>query len=190
MSREPKIHCHDELIKSPFRLAAPIAWEPFADGTIRCTFCGSLNPLMVVDLFEKGVKISLDAADRKYGYLHKVYVNGIPCDKAGEEYVIGQRSGGEVTEMTPGAEFKATCNHIGCRQHGYWQVPIKSHHPAVLTGKLYLDHAKDLDAVQLDRFSKMLEHHLRVALWLSPEDGALMIGSPSMKGSSLPKGSL
>ena len=183
------IRCHSDHPMASVSKYPTSSWEPFQDGVHRCTFCGSVDPMELVELFEKGVPLILEPADRKYGYLHKIYVGGIPCPKAGELHKISSVSGPHVTADTPGAVFVSTCSHEDCREHGYWEKATMAARGTVIPqAKLYLDHAKDLDPMQLDRFSKVLEHYLRFAMWLSPEDGALIMGGMSLKGSALPKG--
>lgn len=61
------------------------------DGMRGCSYCGSMHPQDLYDLKDLST-LSLSWADFKYGYPHKLYVNGIPNPMAGQEVASGSRS--------------------------------------------------------------------------------------------------
>lgn len=180
MTDRPAIRCHDGEVSPVFKYS-DAAWQPFDDGLVRCSYCGSVDPLHLVKLFEDGVQLSVEMADQKYGFPHKIYVGGLPCPKAGEPHVTSSVAGGDITAETPGASFHPTCGHADCTEHGFWEV--KKHEPrraTVSQAKFYLWHLEDLSAEDLERFSRFLEHHLRRAVWRDAD--GMLIGPVDKKG--------
>lgn len=110
-------------------LMPPVHWRPAEalrpDGyqgvpMRTCSFCGSGHPADVVRALAAGAKFC--AADWKYGWPHKFYLDGIQNPIAGQQIIVGSKSNGRNVEYIRGRALPKT--------HGKW----------------YNIHLRDLDA--------------------------------------------
>ncbi len=70
----PDITCHTHEPHVP-ELSAD-TWIDRGGGVRRCSFCGSLSPEDLVEL-AKRPGVSVELADMKYGFPHKLYLHGV-----------------------------------------------------------------------------------------------------------------
>lgn len=130
--------CHDN--ERAAHLFGPTAWRaplgdrggPYDENYRRCSFCGSIHPEDLASALEAGARMSL--ADKKYGYLHKFYVE-MPNPKSGKECVVGSRSG---PGLPKGGE------------------PIVGVASATMTAKFYTQHLHDLAPDAFDTLAKLI----------------------------------
>jgi hypothetical protein len=132
----------------------PGPWMNNTEPCWRCWFCGSMPPDQLAAAIKAGATVSW--ADRKYGWPHKVYVEGVPNQFAGQLEIRGSTSTGR---RPSDAEIEASKNdeHMGPwheYQDGYdsrtgkpvmsWRRLDKPK-PAAATsgGKFYTVHLKD-----------------------------------------------
>lgn len=74
-----------------------------------CSYCGSINPDDLLDL-SKTNDLLFEVADWKYGWPHKIYVEGIPNKVAGKTVNIGSRTEkGKTVKLKGKAPTSAHC---------------------------------------------------------------------------------
>ena len=96
------IHCHDG---DPQGAIFDHSWrppqldrEPYGEPFRSCAWCGSIHPddlLALADVHP----LTGEMADRKYGWPHKVYIDGIPNPHAGVDVWTGERSIGSRPKL-------------------------------------------------------------------------------------------
>jgi len=98
MNFPPVPTCHHQSGEPMYRGLDKAEWRPPREGgepyfeTFRtCWYCGSINPEDLVR-FSKEHTLKMDLADRKYGYPHKMYVEGIPNKVFGQTVKTGIHS--------------------------------------------------------------------------------------------------
>lgn len=69
--------------------------SPYEPTYRTCWFCGSIHPEDLWHLLTDGAPIEVHRADRKYGWPHKFYIEGIPNPIAGDMAEMGFRSMGK-----------------------------------------------------------------------------------------------
>lgn len=114
-------------------------------GSLRgCNYCGSMHPADLAAAIKAGAKLS--AADRKYGWPHKFYVDGVPNPHAGMLESRVSQSHPPQQEIDAGKWVQIPDGFD--RQTG---EPVfrwaKAGEPAAATtsGKFYTEHLQDAD---------------------------------------------
>lgn len=151
--------------------------EPCGEPFRSCSYCGSIHPEDLIKLLKAGA--TLHGADWKYGWPHKFYVEGIPNPQAGKQVNVGGVVGPDITSTTPGAVFRSTCGHQGCKEHGYWQKPFIELAPLTTRAKFYNEHLKDCLDELFAELAPLLELHAGIK-WSRDSEGKLHYGSPSV----------
>lgn len=98
----PLCHDDDPQAQQYAGLDIDVGWRdpkrteamPYAPTYRTCWFCGSIHPEDLWHLLTDGTPIEVHRADRKYGWPHKFYVDGIPNPIAGDMAETGFRSMG------------------------------------------------------------------------------------------------
>jgi hypothetical protein len=122
----------ERLWKNPDLLSEPAA-HPYR----RCSGCGSIHPQdLLAFLREDGV--TLETADWKYGYPHKIYVEGIANPLHGKKVIIGSRHQNGKSFVVVGDAPKHT-----------W-------------AKFYVIHLRDLEEETFAPLTKLLEQKVRI----------------------------
>ncbi len=119
---KPTIH----VVNAVFHIARDICWrQPRVDqkmgevATFRtCSYCGSIHPADLLAALSIG-KATLHGSDWKYGYPHKLYVEGMPNLFEGEQ-------------CERGSSYKDGVS-----------TPILGKPPAFIHGKFYTEHFLD-----------------------------------------------
>lgn len=117
--------CHYQNGEPHVPVAGPDRWvEPRIDEKYgitetfrRCNYCGSMHPEDFVKAMEAGA--TTEVADMKYGFPHKLYLDGIRNPTAGQECQVG-------TQWKDGVE-----------------TPLRGKAPQFLAAKFYTDHVWD-----------------------------------------------
>lgn len=168
--------CHDsdgtaaQFGPAPWRQPRPRQGpgDPYAATYRTCGYCGSIHP---ADLLEAAARFPLtwEVADWKYGWPHKIYVDGLPNLAAGQEvhdYTYGQREN-LVQRAVPGFEPERT------DWHGFegWRVVsgIRTA-PATLQAKWYNIHLRDLDGDTFTAVADLIATRTRVR-FIADEQG-------------------
>ncbi len=109
-------------------------WKPAQDehNYRRCDFCGSMNPEDLLGFIDRGEVRRVEMADRKYGYLHKLYLD-VPNPLVGQP-----RAYGSTSSLRDGVRV---------------EEPIIHPAPAFTHGKFYTRHLLDLPD---DKFVKLI----------------------------------
>lgn len=136
--------------------------ERSAIGSLRgCSYCGSMHPADVAAAIRSGAKFSW--ADRKYGWPHKAYGDGIPNPHAGMPEVRASAS-----HPTPGfprevrkPRFSPTTGERVDDYVTYTEEPKPA--SATTCGKFYSVHLQD--ATPDDR--ALIESHLGIAFYFT-----------------------
>lgn len=125
---------------------------PSRTGRLRsCGYCGSMHPADVAAAIRAGAKG--EWADRKYGWPHKAYFDGVPNPHAG------------LMEVRASANFKPDYEGwIQCGDH--WHEPPKPA-PSTTNGKFYSVHL--MDATPEDR--ETIESHLGLRFTFNDDGG-------------------
>jgi hypothetical protein len=74
--------------------------RPYAEPFRSCSWCGGIAAEDLVALAQAHV-LHFEVADMKYGWPHKIYVDGIPNPIAGQEVCSGGESGGLWPDGSP-----------------------------------------------------------------------------------------
>jgi len=117
--------------------------DPYFETYRTCGYCGSIHPQDLYYWLERGVA-RLERADRKYGWPHKFYVEGIPNPIAGQLVVTSWSSA-----YRQNADGTSECV----------ETPHPSPAPATLFVKWYNEHLLDLSDETFAVFSALLEQH-------------------------------
>lgn len=129
----------------------PIVWreaqppeEPrLSPGRLRgCSYCGSMHPSDLAAALAAGAKVHW--ADRKYGWPHKIYIDGVPNPHAG---LLESTCSGNPNPIPEGWRKvpTGTFNRHTGEPESTWIAPP---HPAPATthGKFYTEHLQDATA--------------------------------------------
>lgn len=85
-NKDPEIRGH---LNDPFsRQFAPHSWKDNRGPHFRaCSYCGSMNPLDLLNL-SKEKELFFEVADWKYGWPHKIYVEGTGASRMAKFYTV------------------------------------------------------------------------------------------------------
>lgn len=99
----PTCHGADPVFRKlePTWRAPEASREPYGESFRRCYYCGSIHPEDLLKALQEGA--TLEGTDRKYGWPHKFYVEGIPNLIVGRQVQMGfdSRWDGEKRIETP-----------------------------------------------------------------------------------------
>lgn len=135
--------------------------EPAGAPFRTCGYCGSIHPADLLDAFTRH-PLRLELADMKYGWPHKVYVEGIPNPVAGRQVEVGSQhhTGGypQNAEQLV-AEGSARWETVAGRRT--LVVPRMAPAAATTWAKFYTEHLTDA-ADGFDTLADRLASHIRV----------------------------
>lgn len=123
---------------------------PYGQPFRTCSYCGGMHPLDLLAAIKAGA--TLDVADWKYGWPHKVYVEGVPNPLAGQRVVMGSNTEGGVT------------------------TPIWGDAPRHAHGKFYNTHLADLDDAELAELAALMEPMTGVVWAFLDDNGTRRLG--------------
>jgi hypothetical protein len=109
-------------------------YEVRKDGFKHCGYCGSMDPVELAELIEKG-EATLHGSDWKYGYPHKFYVD-IPNPNAGQIVQIGSK-----------------CYYQGDK---YIDEPIMGPDSEYLHLKFYTEHLRLIDDASFEKVAPII----------------------------------
>lgn len=100
--------CHDADATARYGIHHTVEWrppdlarEPAATGLRTCNWCGSVHPEDLWNLVHERIGVRFEPADRKYGWPHKFYVDGVPNVHSGDRVECGGRYFGSRTSTRP-----------------------------------------------------------------------------------------
>lgn len=147
-------HAHDNNAWA--QRFAPLTWrdpqpdmEPYGYPFRTCSYCGSIHPLDLLAFLDKG-GVRLNPSDRKWGWPHKLYLDGIPNPMAGKVVRMGGRS---------------WTDEAGVRQEEPFMEPA----PAFTHAKFYNVHLMDMPVADFLRLAELIEQETGV-VFSRPED--------------------
>lgn len=117
-----------------------------------CSYCGSMHPEDVANAIRAGA--TGEWADRKYGWTHKAYFEGVPNPHAG------------LLEVRGSANFKPEGREDWVQSGSHWHEPPKPA-PEKTRGKFYTVHLQD--ATPEDR--ETIETHLGIRFEFHSDGG-------------------
>lgn len=90
--------------------------QPYSHSLRCCSYCGSLHPEDLITALANGA--TTHEADWKYGWPHKLYIEGVPNELAGQTVEVGSESGPGYRKPImgvagPHAFIKFYTQHIG-----------------------------------------------------------------------------
>lgn len=120
-----------------------------------CSYCGSMHPADVAAAIRAGATGNF--ADRKYGWPHKAYFNGVPNPHAGQLEICSSSS--SPLDGYPVEHVRTRYDErTGEPRHEKWYSPEPTPARATTSGKFYMVHLKD--ASPEDR--QTIEGHLGI----------------------------
>lgn len=124
-------------------------------GSLRgCGYCGSMHPEDVAAALRSGAR--LDPADRKYGWPHKFYVEGVPNPHAGMLESRCSRQDAPQDEIDSGKWIRIPNKDI---LDDWWHEAGKPA-PATTYGKFYTEHLQDASAEDRDVIERHMGMHV------------------------------
>jgi len=142
MSWPENPNCHEDEVKQRRYEGFELTWsppelerEPASTPFRTCSWCGSIHP---EDLVRAAADygLSMELADRKYNYPHKIYIHGIPNPLAGKTVQIGSKSSRERSEPIMGTASDFT--HAKWYNWHLWDDGYGKREQEVLLGVLSL----------------------------------------------------
>lgn len=134
-----KAHQRDALARQhvpAWRDPEPPRGDEARPGRLRaCSYCGSMHPADLAAAIAAGA--SLHWADRKYGWPHKAYADGVPNPHAGLPEITSSGGGYGQPEPERGGTWTK-------RPDGRWNwLADPKPAPALTHGKFYTEHLQD-----------------------------------------------
>lgn len=147
-----KAHRHDVMARQhvpAWRDATPPSPSP---GRLRgCSYCGSMHPADLAAALAAGATVHW--ADRKYGWPHKVYADGVPNPHAGQPEVTSSGSGFPEPDHARGGTWTQ-------RPDGRWNWLAEPRPaPALTHGKFYTEHLQDATPEERDVIERAMGMH-------------------------------
>lgn len=147
-----KAHAHNHLAKQypPTWHApkAPVLAPTYDTGwaTTRCSFCGSMTPAELAGAIKAGAEVHW--SDFKYGWPHKIYVDGVPNPFAGMPAVrsityCGRPPQEEIDAGKWERYQDGYDSRTGEPKFSYRIVGEARPEPATTHGKFYTEHLQD-----------------------------------------------
>lgn len=140
-------HAHDKDFQAqrfaPTTWCAPHKSEHNLHPNTTCSYCGSISPSELVAAIAAGAK--LEPSDRKYGWPHKFYVDGIQNIYAGEMESLSSCS--LPAGRDPTAEDTKAYDQWE-KVDGHWRGRNFTPAKAITHGKFYNVHLQDATAAE------------------------------------------
>jgi hypothetical protein len=144
-----KAHAHEA--RHPALRDTPIKWSDaqpplaprFSPGRLRgCSFCGSMHPADLAAALAAGARVHW--ADRKYGWPHKIYIDGVPNPHAGLPESTCSGNPNPTPEGWVRVQTGTFNTHTGDPEYTWIAPPHPA--PATAHGKFYTEHLQDATA--------------------------------------------
>jgi len=148
-------------------------WGDRDEGVKRCWYCGSLEPVEMLSLFQAGRVVRYSGSDWKYGYPHKFYLDIDSGKPAVTYYVINDERVTKEEYDKAMADSNYRCRPGGGRSMGSGH----ERGTGLIYAKFYTEHLKDVEDKELfTRVTQMIYEKFRINFGI--QDGKLMYSAP------------